>query len=291
MKIGIPDIDKKAHGFHLSGIIPISSEAFRFDYQWPSCLTPIDEEVSFLEYAIYKCLCLGCDSIWLAMERKGYRLVREQVGEYAKSAMKGWVPEERRYKRSRVPIYYWFKSSPGPRKYRYCSLITKNIEMSRRIVNEFSAHLVPNRFYIAFPSCIVNLDEVVDYRRKFIGKKTIPKTLFEDQNNRTVKDGDMIDFICEAEDERAFHEKLKLENTGFVSKSDAEKTRENVKYIFSEYVENDAVNYYKFNSMNIVRSWRSYKKFLSKDFNFGFPEWELVSGDFKYRSLYDEDSN
>jgi len=287
MKLYLPKKDTKPAGFHLAGIIPITSEAFDFAEHWPDSLTKINQKHSFVEYAIYKALCMGCDSIWISLERKGYTLIRKEVGEYAKSALKGYVPGEG-YVRKRIPIYYWFRSSPEERKYRYMSEITKTIEMSRRLTGRLSNHLAPDRFYVSFPGCMLDIDEIVEFRRQQKESiKIIPKTLFQNNGN-TVQDDKILDFVCGREEQNYFDERLKRENVGFILQEEAENTKRN----FSDIVKDDMDDFKRLNLENNVESvtgWKSYENFIGRKMDLNFPDWELVSGEFKHRDLYHED--
>jgi len=291
MKLYIPKRDISSAGFHLAGIIPVSKDAFDFNHQWPDCLTPIGDNCSLVRYSIYKALCMGCSSIWLAMEREGYSLVRKDIGEYAKSEMKGWVQEERKYIRQKIPIYHYFRRNPSTKKHAYASLITKTMEVARRVSGKFSSHLVPDRFYVSFPGSIVDLNEIKNYRKNFSkGMATIPKTLFQ-YNDKTVLDGELLDFVCEAEDQNNFDERLVDENLGFIRKSVADKNKREVGPIFEEFIENEDTNRKNLNKNHIITDWDSYRGFFRSNIDLNLPDWELISGEFKYRDLYYEDKS
>lgn len=281
MKINKVPIQQK--GFHLGGVIPAVDSFFEDDYQWPNVLTPVGGgSYSFLEFAIYKCLCVGCKTIWIGTKRKGYRLIREKVGEYAKSDIEIYEPMKDANSRVRVPLFYWHRSNPKNQKYELASVSCKVMERSTRVMGKLSKHIRPNRFFVSFPGCVYDPHSLREFRKQRDSVIT-PKLLIE-SGGKTVKDGAMRDFVCQAEDQNVWDDALRDENMGYISQKEAERSGHGFEKIFSKFIDTDDTKRWDVGDLYEVDDWNSYREYMGSDLELEINE-DLIDPNNVHRRL------
>ena len=68
---------------NLPGIIPVAGMTSEFGMEWDSSLIPVAPNYTALESAIYECIHVGCNSIWIVANDDIAPLIRHRIGEYA----------------------------------------------------------------------------------------------------------------------------------------------------------------------------------------------------------------
>lgn len=272
---------KRKAGFHYACIIPAGPDTFGFDFQWPDVLTPLTDDFSLLELAVYKALYLGADSIWVSIQRKGYSLIREKIGEYCKSDMKGSIPPSMSYNHKIVPIYYWQRSYPKRRKYNYAWSIIRAAEKASTFTVQASDHLRPDLYFVSYPGCIYNPLEL----KKCRGQKKPRETAFESDDRASIENESLMDFSFYPETSQEFRKELVRANSGFVSQKEIRESGRGIKEIFSK--EFSASENVGVGPSHRIKEWEDYCRCLG-DFDFSFLDEldeDLVDPTYTHRDL------
>ena len=80
---------------------------------------------------------------------------------------------------------------------------------ANRSASKISRHLVPNKFYVAFPFGVYNPWVVQKHRREI----TSQQNFYLSCDNKTVKDGEYLGFTFDQQDLKAFKEHVRKTNT------------------------------------------------------------------------------
>ena len=187
---------------NLPGIIPVSGMTSEFGMEWDSSLIPVAPNYTALESAIFECIHVGCNSIWIVANDDIAPLIRHRIGEYAtdmrsveQGAFKNWGSPNH----LEVPIYY----VPIHPKHRdrvdnYAWSVIYGANTCFWIMRMFSRWTTPAAYYVSFPLGMLDPKELLKHRAK-VQKK---KTFYFSHKGKTVRDGYPISFVMEPEEWR-----------------------------------------------------------------------------------------
>jgi hypothetical protein len=187
---------------NLPGIIPVSGMTSEFGMEWDASLIPVAPNYTALESAIYECIHVGCNSIWIVANDDIAPLIRHRIGEYAidiRSIEQGSFQRFGEENRLEVPIYY-VPIHPKHRdkvdNYAWSAIYGANVCFW--IMRMFSRWTSPAAYYVSFPLGMLDPKELKTHRAK-IQKK---KTFYFSHEGRTVRDGHPISFVMDPEEWR-----------------------------------------------------------------------------------------
>ena len=187
---------------NLPGIIPVAGMTSEFGMEWDSSLIPVAPNYTALESAIYECIHVGCNSIWIVANDDIAPLIRHRIGEYAtdiRSMEQGSFQRFGEENRLEVPIYY-VPIHPKHRgkvdNYAWSAIYGANVCFW--IMRMFSRWTVPTAYYVSFPLGMLDPKELLKHRAK-VQKK---KTFYFSHEGKTVRDGHPVSFVMDPEEWR-----------------------------------------------------------------------------------------
>jgi len=170
--------------------------------EWDSSLIPVAPNYTALESAIYECIHVGCNSIWIVANDDIAPLIRHRIGEYAtdiRSMEQGSFQRFGEENRLEVPIYYvpiHPKHRGKVNNYAWSAIYGANVCFW--IMRMFSRWTVPTAYYVSFPLGMLDPKELLKHRAK-VQKK---KTFYFSHEGKTVRDGHPVSFVMDPEEWR-----------------------------------------------------------------------------------------
>jgi hypothetical protein len=197
--------------FHTVGIIPVEKRKSIFGYAWDDALMPLDNQFTALHRAVLECAAAGCESIWINCNNDKVKLIRHTIGEYVEDPVyyyrhyATFGSEHKRY----IPIFYC-PNHPNDidKRDSYSWGIINAAMNANRSASRISRHLIPNKFYVAFPFGVYNPWVVQKHRREI----TSQQNFYLSCDGKTVKDGEYLGFTFNQQDLKAFKEHVRKTN-------------------------------------------------------------------------------
>jgi len=173
---------------------------------------PADNQFTALHRAVLECAAAGCESIWINCNNDKVKLIRHTIGEYVEDPVyysrhyAKFPSELKKY----IPIFYC-PNHPNDidKRDSYGWGIINAAMNANRSASKISRHLIPNKFYVAFPFGIYNPWLVQKHRRIIASSQNF----YLSWNDKTVKDGEYLGFTFDQEDLKAFKEHIRKTNT------------------------------------------------------------------------------
>ena len=156
---------------HLAGVIPVTQSAFNFKMDWHDSLMPIAPGYTAIEHSVYECAMAGCHTIWISAAEDVTPLIRRRIGDYVHDPVflgrKSKFPSKQRRP---IPVFYI------PVQNRQDSLSWSIIEGARKVTeisDSISKWLMPEKFYVSFPSGIYDAKLLRQHRSSIISEDNI----------------------------------------------------------------------------------------------------------------------
>jgi len=173
---------------------------------------PLDNQFTALHRAVLECAAAGCESIWINCNNDKVKLIRHTIGEYVEDPVyyyrhyATFGSEHKKY----VPIFYC-PNHPNDidKRDSYSWGIINAAMNANRSASKISRHLIPNKFYVAFPFGVYSPWVVQKHRREI----TSQQNFYLSCNGKTVKDGEYLGFTFNQQDLKAFKEHVRKTNT------------------------------------------------------------------------------
>ena len=242
---------------NLAGIIPVAGQKSVFGLPWHDVLMPIGDNFCAVERAIAECLYAGCKSIWIICSIDQEPLMRFRLGDKAKD------PESfsklRREKREFDVCIYYIPILVHDMIRRNCLpwSIIHGVNSVDRTLKKLSPHLVPEKFYVAFPYGVYE-PKITSSNRGLIKKPSTNVLLSYD--GQTVRDGNYLGFTLNVEKAKELGQFLKQKSYTSPEKYAARNfTLEDI-FSVMQYESEDIVpidNYYE------LSSWQEYAEGLN----------------------------
>ena len=140
--------------FHLAGIVPVSGQPLDFKMDLHDSLMPIAPDYLAVERAVAECAYPGCDTIWIVCGDDVSPLIRHQVGEKIQDPVYNYRHFEINKGDAKKPIRIYYVQLAIRDINKRDNLAWSAIfgaQISTKILGSFSAHLTPDKFYIAWP--------------------------------------------------------------------------------------------------------------------------------------------
>ena len=159
--------------FHLAGIVPCVDQRKKLLMPWDDYLYPIGWNLLAVERAVLECAYIGCETIWIVLDKRTQPLIKERMGESVLDPLfynlyRKRFPEKHR---KEIPIYY---VPIHPRDaYQRDSQIWSTIYGSRvadKVSRQMSSWLAPHKFYVANPYALYPYSSVIKVRREASSK-------------------------------------------------------------------------------------------------------------------------
>ena len=161
-------------GCLITGIVPVHMyESLEFQMPWDDTLMPIAPNYTALQNAVYNCVRVGCDSIWVVVSDHTKPLVRSILGNAWKDCIKSQLVHNRQNYRL-IPIYYvpitvWDRDerdSHGWSALHGCYI-------SRKLASFVSHWIRPRKYFISWPLGVYPLpkntrSQIREYKRDII---------------------------------------------------------------------------------------------------------------------------
>ena len=180
------NIEEKQRYNHLAGIVPIAGRALDFGMPWHDSLMPIDQYLNLAESAIINCAWMGCDTIWVVVNEDVSPLLRKRIGDSIKDPV-GWDKMGQgfswrwyRPRRREIPIYY-VRTNPVDfdKRDSISYSVLHGARISSKICTSLTRWVTPERFFISWPYCVYDAEELSKRYRKEI-KSSKSSYIFSD---------------------------------------------------------------------------------------------------------------
>jgi len=283
-------------GFHLAGIIPVSSIKLNYNLPYHPCLLPIEEDFLLIHRSIMECAWAGCETIWIVMDPDITPIFRKVIGDYVYDPINYYraMDVDKIAKRTMIPIYFTTVDvkNRGKRD-SYGWSIIEGAYMAYRVSHQLSKWIIPDRYYVSFPWAVYP-PEIIREHRKLISSTSKPKFMITNEGEG-VKHNKYLGFTFDQQDFINCRSFVRKEGTGRYlpggKKNEDGMPREllpaderwsarnfELSEVFSR-LSDDAVRveldyYYD------VTSWHGYKKFMMSDLEVGKPrvkDWLTTS--------------
>ena len=185
---------------HLAGIIPIANLKTDIKLPFPTALMPIDNGFTAIQKSVYECSLAGCKTIWIVANQDMAPLIRKVVGEwvydpvYYHRVAFGDGEETRR----EIPIYYTALNPKNiDRRDSYGWSVLSGIYSSWRVANQISKWIVPNKYFVSFPTSLYDVELLRKFRKDISDSS---KNFSLQWQNKTIKDGVPLPFTMFGKD-------------------------------------------------------------------------------------------
>jgi hypothetical protein len=173
---------------HLAGIIPVEQGTSKFKMDWHDSLTPIAPGYTAIEHSVYECAMAGCHTIWISAAEDVTPLIRRRIGDYVQDPV--FLGRKNKYpSRDRRPIPVFYVPVVDRQELASWSIIS-GARTALEISETISKWLVPEKFYVSFPSGIYDVKILRQHRASIISEDNILLSA----NNLTIRDGSHLGF-------------------------------------------------------------------------------------------------
>ena len=276
---------------HLAGVIPVSGIKTDFNMPWHDSLMPIGPNYLAIERAVAECAYAGCDTIWIVCRDDVTPLIRYQVGEKIQD-----------------PVYNYrhFEVNKGdvkkPIRIYYVPLAIKDInkrdnlawsaifgaQIADKILGSLSSHLVPDRYYIAWPYGYYDPWLLREHRKDILEGNVILEN-----SSETVKDNKYLAFTLEQSQISLLIDEAVSTSSGLWDEERSEKLPLEERYSYKNFDLSkvlkslDTSNYKKITVENYqaIDCWEEYCNFLAtykrvkKPSMLKYSEWNETGAD------------
>ncbi len=199
--------------YHLAGIIPVAGMSANINLGLPNCMAMIAENYTAIEHAVVQCAYAGCETVWIVCNDDVAPIIKHTLGDfvedpvYRNRTMTRFPSEETQ----QIPIYY-VPIHPKDRDKRDCYgwSVLHGALTAYHISGQMSKWVIPDRFFVAFPTGIINA-EVLRSSRKHISSNN---RFYLAHNNKTIRDGLPLPFTFDGEDFKMFRRDVREKGTG-----------------------------------------------------------------------------
>ena len=278
---------------HIAGIVPVSGLKTDFNMPWHESLMPIGPNYLAVERAVAECAYAGCDSIWIVCNDSVSPLIRYQIGEKIQDPVYNYR-------------YYEFDKNAVKKPIRiyYVPLAIKDINKrdnlawsaifgartASSVLGSLSAHLKPDKFFIAWPYGYCDPWIMRDHR----------KTLLENQiavtyKDESVKDNKYLSFTLTSEQIDQLVRESVTTSSGLWTQNGEKKEKLPIeeRYSYRDYDLKKVFNSLDFSNYTMIEiekyspidCWASYCEFVSNNHKIRKPkllkysEWNEIGVD------------
>ncbi len=179
---------------HLAGVIPVTQSAFNFKMDWHDSLMPVAPGYTAIEHSVYECAMAGCHTIWISASEDVTPLIRRRIGDFVQDPVflgrKSKFPSK---DRRPIPVFY---IPVCDRQQSLSWSIIKGARTITEISDSISKWLMPEKFYVSFPSGIYDAKILRQHRSSIISEDN----MLLSANGLTVLDGAHLGFTFSVEE-------------------------------------------------------------------------------------------
>jgi hypothetical protein len=192
--------------FHLAGIIPCTSQRRNLKFPWDDYLHPIGFNFLAVERAILECAYLGCETIWVIMDKRAHPILEKRIGHCVldpKTYNLRYAKFPDLY-RKEIPIYY-VSLDPADlyqRDSQIWSLIY-GARLAEKVSRSMSSWLVPNKFYAANPYAIYPFHSLPSLRKS--ASSRTQRLILTTPDGHDFRNGAYTGFTFDVEDAKQFY--------------------------------------------------------------------------------------
>jgi len=277
--------------FHLAGVIPIADQPRDFCMPWHDSMMPIAPNLLAVEGAVINCATAGCETIWIVCHADTQPLIRHRIGDWIEDPVflgrKNKFPSEAR---KQIPIFY-VPIHPKDRDKRDCLgwSVLYGALTSYSISKKLSKWIIPDRYYVAFPYGVFDMQHVRKARRKISNKNNF----YFSYQGKTVKDNLHLSFTFSGEDFKVFRRELRESEVTIYIKGTKEKVPVSERYdaryfsldkVFKSAIIGETDQIQEVDWFYDIGNWGEYCDFLSSEHRasikrpgfFKYKEWNPI---------------
>ena len=199
--------------YHLAGIIPVAGMSANINLGLPNCMAMVAENYTAIEHAVVQCAYAGCETIWVICNDDVAPIIKHTLGDFVEDPVyrnrtRTRYPSE---ETQQIPIYF-VPIHPKDRDKRDCYgwSVLHGALSAYHISSQMSKWLIPDRFFVAFPTGIYD-EEILRKCRKQISSG---KRFYLTHEGKTIRDGLPLSFTFDGEDFKMFRRDVREKGTG-----------------------------------------------------------------------------
>jgi|TARA_B100000530_G_scaffold333948_1_gene282896 hypothetical protein len=201
------------NSFHLAGIIPVAGESSNLHPVLPNCLAPVAADYTAIQNAASQCAHAGCETIWIVCNDDVAPAVKHVLGDsiedpaYRRRSFCKYPSEHR----IAIPIFY-VPVHPKDRDRRDCQgwSVLHGALTAYHISGQMSKWIIPDRFFVAFPSGVYDPSVLRKHRKQISSNKGF----FLSSGGQTIRDGLPLSFTFDGEDFKRYRADVRKKGTG-----------------------------------------------------------------------------